>query len=143
MSPVKRIKPVARSRKVRGEIRRQVEAAGAGRPEILELDGGWTPRLDLSVRGPDIVVEMEAPGLGPADLQVLLQPGRLTIKGIKRQDAPPARYTCLRLEREYGAFRRSLALPAAVVPDEAQAFLENGLLTIVMPKLRDRRSGDP
>ena len=142
MSQIKRIKPVTRGRKIEGEIRRLVREVLSERPEFLELNGGWTPSLDLSERGPAIIVVMEAPGLVPDDIVIGLHSSRLTIKGAKREDAPPGKFKCLRLEREFGAFKRTLSLPCAVVPDEARAFLENGLLTIVMPKFRDRREKD-
>jgi len=139
MSPVKRIKPLARGRKTEGEIRRPSHPAVAARVEMIELDGGWTPRLDLSERGAEVVVEMEAAGLSSTDIQIVLYPNRLTIKGTKGEDVPQGRYKYLRLEREYGAFRRTLPLPKTVVPDKARAFLENGLLTVRMPVFRSGR----
>ena len=142
MSTIKRIKPVSRGRKIEGEIRRQLRGVVAVRAEIPELEGGWTPRLDLFERSAEVIVEMEAPGLAPGDILIALHPNRLTVKGTKGEDAPSGKYKCLRLEREYGAFRRTLFLPATVVPDESRAFLENGLLRIVMPKPRGRSEQD-
>jgi HSP20 family protein len=142
MSMVKRIKPVTRGRKIEGEIHRLIREVLSERPEFLELDGGWIPRLDLYERGAAVIVEMEAPSLAPADILIALHPNHLEVKGKKREDAPKGQYTYLRLEREFGLFKRTLSLPCAVVPDQAEAHLENGLLTIVMPKFQDKRDKD-
>ena len=142
MSLVKRIKPVTRGRKIEGEIHRLMREVLSERPEFLELNGGWIPRLDLYERPEAIVVEMEASGLAPGDIVISLHPSRLEIKGTKHEDAPKGKFTVLRLEREYGPFRRTLSLPCAVIPDQARADLENGLLTIIMPKSRAIRDKD-
>jgi len=124
---IKRIHPVIRVRK---------SVAGADFPE---WDGGWTPRLDLVETGKALVVAIEASGLREEDLQISLQTNRLEIKGRKRESAVPAGARYFRLEREYGPFRRTLALPVSVEPDRARATLHNGVLTIVLPKVPPRR----
>jgi len=125
----KRAPPVVRVRKV---------VVAADRPD---LENGWIPRLDLVETGTALVVAMEAAGLGAGDLEISLQSSRLEVRGRKPEAAVPAGTRYFRLEREYGPFRRTLALPLSVVPDRARATLENGVLTIVLPKragARDR-----
>jgi len=106
----------------------------AAEADYSELEGGWIPRLDLAETEKALVVGMEASGLAAEDLLISLQPNRLEIKGRKKEPAVPAGARYLRLEREYGPFRRTLALPRSVVPAQARATLHNGVLTIVLPK---------
>jgi HSP20 family protein len=124
---INRIHPVIRVRR---------SPAGIGFPE---LEGGWIPRLDLVETEKALIVAMEASGLWTEDLQISLQTNRLEIKGRKKELPVPAGTRYFRLEREYGPFRRMLVLPSSVVPDRARATLHNGVLTIVLPKLRPRR----
>jgi HSP20 family molecular chaperone IbpA len=44
------------------------------------------------------------------------------------------------LEREFGSFRRLVALPATVVPDRARAFLQNGVLTLCLTRFMPERN---
>ena len=149
---VKRIKPVIRTTKIEGEIQRLISEVLLERREFLGLGQGWVPPLDVRETDEEIIIQGETPGIGVSDLVISIHPGRIEIRGVKREDAGPGPLKYLRLEREYGPFRRLISLPAAVHPDQAAARLENGVLTLVVKKLkpstpRDRvvkiRRGDP
>ncbi len=131
---IKRIKPVTRCQRIEGEIQRLVRQALSESQEFLGLDGTWTLPLDVYETEGTIVIEAEVPGIEAGDLRISLDPGQIEIRGLKREDLSGSRATYLRLERESGIFRRALALPCAVQTDKASAVLENGVLTIVMPK---------
>jgi HSP20 family molecular chaperone IbpA len=45
----------------------------------------------------------------------------------------------MRLEREYGPFRRFISFPCAVIPEKSRAILENGILLLVLTKYRGSR----
>lgn len=124
---VKRIRPVICVRR---------NAPGEGSPEWA---GGWIPRLDLTETDKTLVVAMEASGLRAEDIRISLQPNRLTIEGRKNEAPVPAGSRFLRLEREYGPFRRTLPLPRSVDPVRARASLDRGVLTIVLPKPPEKR----
>jgi HSP20 family protein len=108
--------------------------------DFPELDGTWIPRLDLVETKTELIVAMEAPGLEAEDLVISLQLNRLVIKGRKRESSAPTGLRYLRLEREYGPFRRMLVLPRAVLPTRARATLENGVLTVVLSKPAETRA---
>jgi HSP20 family protein len=131
---IKRIKPVTRGQRIEGEIQRLVCQALSERSELLGLDGAWALPLDVLETERTIVVEAEVPGIEAADLRISLDASQIEIRGLKREDLSGTRASYLRLERESGLFRRALDLPCAVETDKATAVLENGVLTIVMPK---------
>jgi HSP20 family protein len=103
--------------------------------DFPEWNGGWLPRLDLAETEKTLVVAMEASGLQSGDLRIYLQPNRLTLEGRKKEPVVPSGARFLRLEREYGPFRRVLPLPRSVVPARARATLAGGVLTVVLPKV--------
>ncbi len=150
---IKRIKPVTRTQRIEGEIQRLVSQALSERSEYLGLDGTWALPLDVYETERTIVIEAEVPGIEAADLRISLDASQVEIRGLKREDLSGTRASYLRLERESGLFRRALPLPCAVETGQASAVLENGVLTIVMPKAasgsgRDKvvpidRPGDP
>lgn len=58
----------------------------------------------------------------------------LTIAGEMKQETERNESDYHLRERRYGRFERTLALPSAVQADKAEAELENGLLTLRLPK---------
>jgi HSP20 family protein len=131
---IKKIKPLSRLIRINTEISRIKRGPLARREKLLDLDAGWIPRVDICEKPKDIIVEAEIPGVPPADIIITVQSNRVEIKGMKKESVASAKIRYLRLEREFGSFRRLVALPSTVVPDKAEAFLENGVLTVVLKK---------
>jgi HSP20 family protein len=142
MTMIKRIIPVIRTTKIESEIHRLVSEVLSERREMLGLDRGWVLPLDVMETDKEIIIIGEAPGMAVDELLIALHSSRIEFKGQKKEDPTPASAKYLRLEREYGAFRRVLALPAAVQTDKARATLENGVLTVVLRKLTPTKIKD-
>lgn len=136
---VKRIKPVSRTEKIEADINRITAEVFFHKREFLGLDESWVPCVDVSEKENEIIVEMEVPGVAQKDINILLHSNRLEISGVKREKLPEGRKRYLRLEREYGNFRRYVYLPSLVMPEKARASLENGILSIVLKKLKRRK----
>jgi len=125
--------------KIEGEIHRLMSEVLSQRREWLDLEGGWVPYVDVYEKEDDLIVEAEVPGMSQRDLHISLHRGRVELKGAKKENAVSENIRYLRLEREYGKFRRTIPLPCAVQTDKAKAYLENGVLTIRLMKLRENR----
>lgn len=130
----KRIKPISRIIKIEAEINRIAGEVFVRDREWLGLDEGWIPYVDIAEQNNYIRVEVELPGVDRDDISILLHSSRLEVKGFKREPREAAPVSYIRLEREYGNFRRVIFLPNAVVPEKAQASLENGVLTLLLLK---------
>jgi HSP20 family protein len=131
---VKKIKPVSRVVTIDTEISKIKREPFSRREKSPLWDGAWLPRVDVYEKPTEIIVEAEIPGVSPADIIITVQSSRVEIKGMKWEAAASAKIRYLRLEREFGGFRRLVALPATVAPDKAKAFLENGVLTLRLKK---------
>ncbi len=129
---VRRIKPVSRSVKFQTEVDRIHRDRVLRKDTVPRLDEFWLPAVDIFEKAREIIVEAEIPGVSPADIMITVQSNRVEIKGDKREAAPSGQARYLRLEREFGRFRRLVALPCTVVPDKARAFLDNGVLIILL-----------
>ena len=102
--------------------------------------GAWTPPVDICQTAKRILVRMEIPGIELADLTVSYQGENLRIVGVKREPAQSRKLLCYYcLERRYGKFDRQIALKGVVNPRQSRAYLEKGVLTVEIPKLKDRR----
>ena len=97
----------------------------------------WSPALDLSETGEAIVFKAELPGIGPDDVEVLLQDDVLTIKGEKKEERNEKAQNVHRVERSYGRFERSFRLPGTVKSDKVDAKFTNGVLTVTLPKAEE------
>lgn len=114
------------------------------------LDDMWLPfgdrqtvrpfEADVLELGDEIRVTAELPGVNPENLDVTLEGNVLTISGEKTNEEEPeggGRYHLM--ERRWGRFSRSFALPRSVDRDEVHATFEEGILTVRIPKTDDAR----
>jgi HSP20 family protein len=91
------------------------------------------PPINLFTDGNALVVRAEVPGIGPDQLIVQIEAGRLTISGERRQPAAGAA-SYHRRERQFGSFSRTVQLPRDVDTDGAVAEFRNGVLTVHIPQ---------
>ncbi len=97
------------------------------------------PSIDILERGDTLRIEIEIPGLDKAEIKLEVSGDSLVIEGTKRdsEDAERTSYICM--ERRFGYFRREITLPAIGDAGQIKADHRNGILTIIIPKLIDRR----
>ncbi|HYE16090.1 MAG TPA: Hsp20/alpha crystallin family protein [Pyrinomonadaceae bacterium] len=107
-----------------------------------EKPGAWLPPADLCESPSCVTVRVELPGVRPEHMQVSLSGGHLRVTGRKRKGAPRAVISHLCSERSYGQFSRSIPLRWPVRAQEATAELRDGLLTVRLPKIQERRGGE-
>ena len=108
---------------------------GSGRATPM----AWAPALDISERKDAYLVTVELPGLKPEDLDITMEDGLLTIQGERQFTAESSEQQFHRVERRYGAFRRSITLPAHVTAEGIQASFEDGVLQILVPKAEEAK----
>lgn len=102
--------------------------------------GSWTPHVDICETRSRILVHVELPGVDSSDLSVSFQGEDLRIQGIKREPVRSQKLLCYHcLERRYGKIDRTIHIGWVVNPKIARASMENGILTITLPKLNNRR----
>ena len=99
----------------------------------------WAPALDISERKDAYLVTVELPGVEADDLQITLEAGLLTIQGERHFAHDSSEQQFHRVERRYGAFRRSITLPAHVMAEGIEASAEDGVLQILVPKMEEAK----
>src|ERR687892_1194163 len=99
----------------------------------------WAPALDISERKDAYLVTVELPGVEADDLEITLEDGLLTIQGERHFAHDSSEQQFHRVERRYGAFRRSITLPAHVMAEGIQASADNGVLQIMVPKMEEAK----
>lgn len=96
------------------------------------------PALNLWSAGDAVVVEAEVPGIRKDELEILAVGDELTIKG-RRTAFEGDNVTYHRQERGVGEFARVVRLPVEVDAEKIEATLQDGVLTIRLPKAPSAR----
>jgi len=99
----------------------------------------WMPSADVLTRGDDVVIRLELPGIDPErDVEITVEDGRLHIRGERQETEEEKGEGYIRRESSYGAFERTLPLPAGAKTDDIRATYENGVLEVVVPGVAKR-----
>jgi HSP20 family protein len=111
----------------------QARERGAGTNAMTTM--AWTPAVDISTRGDDLMVSLDLPGIKPENVQIECEDNRLIVRGETRdertQEEKDRGYWYS--ERSYGSFYRVIPLPQGINPDNAQAAFNNGVLEVTFP----------
>ena len=98
------------------------------------VGGGTYPPVNV-LNGPDdTIVQCEVAGVARDDLDISITGETLVVKGVKKAPADEDKLHYQRRERGCGEFSRTVVLPDPVDADKIEANLENGILTIRLPK---------
>lgn len=104
-----------------------------------ESGAAWLPAVDLCESDERVTVSVELPGVRAEHIEVTLTNEELRVRGRKRKGAPRGVISHLCSERSFGPFSRTILLRWPVRKDAATAELKDGVLTVRLPKLEDRR----
>jgi HSP20 family protein len=107
-----------------------------------EAGAAWLPAADLCESDACVTVSVELPGVRAEHVEVLLEGDELRVRGRKRKGAPRGVISHLCSERSFGPFARTIRLRWPVRKDRATAELKDGVLTVRLPKLQDRRGAE-
>jgi len=109
-----------------------------GRPARTAPNGlpaaAWEPAVEMFETGDEVVVRAEMPNVDPANVDVTVTNDAITIKGTVRQEEDKKDRSYYRRELRYGAYVRTLPLPAEVKGNESKATYKDGVLEVKIPK---------
>lgn len=109
-----------------------------GRPAMMTTgDRLWVPLVDMYETKDDLHITFEVPGVREKEVGVSITGDLLTVKGERKWDEEHKDDSYHRLERVYGKFERSVALPVPVQADKVKATYRDGLLEIRLPKAEE------
>jgi HSP20 family protein len=83
-----------------------------------------------------IIIKSTIAGVKPEDLDISINDDMLTIRGKRETEEEINEENYLYRECYWGSFSRSVILPAEIKADQINAELENGVLTISLPKAK-------
>ena len=106
-----------------------------GEPMRPSAAGAWMPAMDVFETEDTIVAKLELPGIEPGDVEVAVEDSTLTVSGKREFSSETNEENYHRVERRYGSFSRSIALPQTVDVEKVSAKFDKGVLEIAVPKV--------
>ena len=123
-------------------LQRPMSKIGQSRTPTGIVARNWTPTIEISQRGNEMVICVDLPGLTKADVQLQIQEDCLTIEGERSEESVNhSAHGYHRTERSYGRFYRAIPLPEGVDAHAAQAKMRDGVLEITVPMYHQPRQG--
>ncbi len=92
--------------------------------------------VDVYETDGDIVVKSTIAGVKPEDVDISLDGDMLTIRGERKENKEEKGKNYLYKECYWGSFSRSIILPTEVDSKKIEAVLENGVLSIILKKIK-------
>ena len=118
--------PLASLRPVESAFSRLLTEPQSNRP--------WAPSVDIYETENELVVQADLPDVESKDIDVRVENQTLTIAGERKFEDASHEKGYHRIERSYGNFVRSFAVPNAFYTDKINAAYKNGVLTVTLTK---------
>src|SRR5262245_6665706 len=99
----------------------------------------WIPAMDLVESDDSIVLRADLPGMSEDDVEIEIKDGVLTVSGEREAEEEAKTEGFHRIERSYGSFSRSLALPRGTDAEKVDAKFDNGVLEVRIPKPQESK----
>lgn len=104
-------------------------------PAVAARPQSQWPRLDVSESEDAVQISAELPGLKQEEIDIEVLADTLRISGEKKDERVIDKQNFHSVERTFGRFDRTVALPAEVDSKNAEATFQNGVLVINLPKV--------
>ncbi len=106
--------------------------SGAWHP--FEIERTLVPPVDMIDSEKEITVKATLPGVAKDNVSIDITGDILTIKGEASSEKEEKKENYLYRESRHGTFSRTLTLPEGLEAEKAEAEMENGILTVRLPK---------
>jgi len=112
---------------------------GDGHENVTTSD--WSPLVDISEDEKEYLIKAELPGVIKDDVRVTVENGTLRLSGERRfeKEEKDEKKKYHRVERFYGSFVRSFAVPEDADPAKVHATFNEGLLSVHLPKAEEAK----
>jgi HSP20 family protein len=94
----------------------------------------WSPLVDISEDDREYRIQVELPEVRREDISVTVEAGAISVSGERKFEKPEPARKYHRVERPYGTFGRSFALPGDARPAKVSAEFKEGVLTVHLMK---------
>ena len=112
---------------------RPLVASNGDRKEAISV-ATWSPLVDITEDDEEYVVKAEIPDMKKEDINIKVHDDVLTLSGERKYEKEETGKKFHRIERAYGRFMRSFALPEDADASKISAEYREGMLRVHLPK---------
>lgn len=94
----------------------------------------WSPAVDILETENALTLKADLPDVKTEDIDVRVENNTLTLKGTRKFEKDEEVKGWHRIERSYGEFVRTFAIPNTLDTEKVAADYKNGVLTVTLPK---------
>lgn len=121
------------------EVQNRLGGFFGGFPRFGNGNGGlksaqWSPEVDITEDEKEYLVKTDLPEMKKEDVKVTIENGILSISGERKSEKEEKGKKYHRIERSYGSFERTFAMPDDADASKMKAEFKNGVLRVHMPK---------
>jgi HSP20 family protein len=105
---------------------------GSGEIPTLAV-ADWSPEVDISEDDHGYLLKADLPEMKKDDVRVTVEDGILSVSGERKSEKEDHKKKFHRIERSFGTFRRSFALPEDADSTKVTAEFRDGVLKVHLP----------
>jgi HSP20 family protein len=124
---------------LRDAMDRLLQQSISGTGQILSTIRPEGMPMDVLERDDAFEVRAAVPGVKPDDLEIIIQGERLTVRAEVKREEESRTDNWLMREQRIGQMQRTITLPSPVSSENAEAKVEDGVLTLRLPKAQTAR----
>lgn len=118
--------------RMRRQMDRLFEDMGSG--TAGQLSAGVFPLINLTEDKDNFYIKAELPGIKSNEIEIQATGNNISISGERKISAESGNAKYHRRERDSGKFSRVIGLPNDIKAEKVDAKMENGILTLTIPK---------
>lgn len=99
--------------------------------------GVWFPPVDIVEREKEVILKVDLPEMNQSDIEIKVEENKLIIQGERRFIKEVSGENYIQIERPYGNFRRTFALPKMIDQEGIRSSYKDGVLRIVLSRKKD------
>lgn len=103
----------------------------------VESERRWMPASEVTETPDSYQIQLDVPGVRDENIQITLENDTLTVRGERKSEERKDTEKVHFVERRHGYFHRSFTFPSTVERDGVKAQLNDGVLRIHVPKVKE------
>jgi HSP20 family protein len=99
--------------------------------------GIWSPPVDILEKEGEVILKMDLPEMNQNEIEIKVEENTLIIQGERKFIKESSDTSYLQIERPFGTFQRTFALPRGIDQEKIKAGYKDGVLRVALPKKVD------
>ena len=101
--------------------------------------GVWSPPVDIMEKGSEVILKMDIPEMNQNEIEIKVEENTLIIQGERKFIKESSDTNYLQIERPYGTFQRTFAIPRGIDQEKIKAAYKDGVLRVVLSRKEEVR----